>query len=120
MLPPNTLKAVTAIDRWLDECVSKDYREREPMAQDWARVCKITEEHGEAIDALIRWTGQNPRKPQERNAYHEMLTELADVWLTAMLAIQHFTKDANSTDSYLGAAVVKAAGRAIDAGYPYD
>lgn len=116
MLKPNAIEGIRIADIWLDEKVSPDYH-NEPLAQDWARVAKITEEHGEAIDALIRMTGQNPRKPNRTGAAHEMLSELADAALTAMLAIQHFTKDTDKTNGYLSASLVKIVGRAIDAGY---
>src|SRR5215469_14711055 len=116
MLLLNSLEGIRVADIWLDEKVSQDYLDS-PLAQHWARVAKVTEEHGEAIDALIRWTGQNPRKPLDMSAKHEMLSELADTALTAILAIQHFTKDAKETDSYLNVAITKIVGRAIDAGY---
>lgn len=86
------------IDNWLDTGVSERYK-REPLAQDWARVAKAGEEAGEAIDAMIAWTGQNPRKPQRSEAYQELLGELADTALTAILAIQHFTKDVDETEA---------------------
>jgi photosystem II stability/assembly factor-like uncharacterized protein len=94
------VESVTEIDAWLDGEVAATYR-GQPLAQDWARVAKVTEEAGEAIEALIAWTGQNPRKPQRPEARAELLTELADVALTAILAIQHFTKDAGQTWAHL-------------------
>lgn len=87
---------IAEIDDWLDENVTPVYKDQ-PLAQDWARVAKIGEEAGEAIDALIAWTGQNPRKPQRPKAYNEMLDELADASLTGIYAIQHFTKNASLT-----------------------
>lgn len=48
-------------DEWLDGSVSHYYK-LEPLAQDWARVAKVSEEVGEAIAELIAATGQNPRK----------------------------------------------------------
>jgi hypothetical protein len=84
------------IDAWLDDGVALKYDEQ-PLAQDWARVGKVAEEMGEAIEALIAWTGQNPRKPARPSAREELLTELADTALTAILAIQHFTRDVDET-----------------------
>ena len=83
------------IDEHLDGRVSEVYKEQ-PLAQDWGRVAKIGEEFGEAIDALIAYTGQNPRKGVcgEKSA---LLEELADVAMTALLAIQHFTKNDEKT-----------------------
>lgn len=87
---------IAEIDEWLDSGVGARYQ-REPLGQHWARVAKAGEEVGEAIEALIAWTGQNPRKPQRDEAYDELLGELADVALTAILGMQHFTKDSDET-----------------------
>jgi NTP pyrophosphatase (non-canonical NTP hydrolase) len=88
-------QVVEDIDAYLDGGVSGAYRD-EPLAQDWARVSKTIEEAGEAIDALIGWTGQNPRKGFYATRAH-LLDELADVALTGAYAIQHFTKDREET-----------------------
>lgn len=85
------------IDDWLDSGVALRYQDEPLVAQDCARVAKVAEEAGEAIEALIAWTGQNPRKPQRDNARDELLGELSDVALTAILAMQHFTKDVDET-----------------------
>lgn len=87
---------VTKVDEILDSLVSEKYQDQ-PLAQDWARVAKVTEESGEAIAELISFTGQNPRKPQDSEAYERLLMELADTAMTAVYAIQHFTKDAALT-----------------------
>lgn len=94
------LAAIHAIDAWLDSGCSPGYQ-RQPLAQDWARVAKITEEAGEAVSELILATGQNPRKPLDPAAAERLLDELADAALTAILAIQHFVKDADATDAIL-------------------
>lgn len=96
---------IEAADRWLDAEVSSPYQ-RQPLAQDWARVSKVVEEAGEAISALILHTGQNPRKPQVASSL-EMLEELGDVMITALLAVQHFTKDTLATSSVLEGAIAK-------------
>lgn len=89
------LDAVAFIDQWLDDGVAGHYP---AMAQDWARVAKIAEETGEAVSELIAATGQNPRKGEpDPDARERLLVELADVALTAILAIQHFTKDTDTT-----------------------
>lgn len=87
---------IAEADAWLDGRVAGAYLDQ-PLAQHWARVSKVVEEAGESIEALIAWTGQNPRKPKRDEARDELLTELADVVVTATLAIQHFTKDADET-----------------------
>jgi NTP pyrophosphatase (non-canonical NTP hydrolase) len=94
-----TLNDLARIIEWMDADLDGEVPERyrdQPLAQDWARVAKVTEEAGEAIDALIGMTGQNPRKG-EYGTRDDLLTELADVALTGLYAIQHFTKDADDT-----------------------
>ena len=109
------LTIIHNVDEWLDSDVSVTYREQ-PLGQDWARVAKVAEEVGEAIDALIGCTGQNPRKGHYGEV-EDLLGELADVAMTGMFAIQHFTKDNARTASVIMAALEKAAARAAEAGY---
>ena len=117
--------AVERIDAWLDGEVAPEYKAH-PIGQDWARVAKIGEEIGEAleelddatsahdsarlaeiserfgkaIDALIGCTGQNPRKGHYGSLF-DLLSELADVALTGIFAIQHFTKDIDHTQDVI-------------------
>ena len=81
---------VAWMDDDLDSEVALRYQDQ-PLAQDWARVAKCGEEAGEAIDALIGLTGQNPRKG-EYGTIDDLLDELADVALTGLYAMQHFLK----------------------------
>jgi NTP pyrophosphatase (non-canonical NTP hydrolase) len=74
-----------------DADVAEGYK-GQPLAQDWARVAKVTEEAGEAIDALIGVTGQNPRKGFY-GSWDDLDDELCDVALTALYALQHFKKN---------------------------
>lgn len=90
---------VAAIDQWLDGNVADLYKDH-PIAQDWARISKVAEELGEAIQCYIGVTGQNPRKGVI-NDMDDVLEELADVAWTAILAIQHFTKDSGGTEQLL-------------------
>jgi hypothetical protein len=83
------------LDQWLDDNVSDQYKEQ-PMAQDWARLAKVVEEVGEAIQAFIGLTGQNPRKGFTHSG-EEFTGEMADSILTLVLCLQHFTKDAQMT-----------------------
>jgi NTP pyrophosphatase (non-canonical NTP hydrolase) len=110
---PGERAAVAVIDLWLDSEASALYREQ-PLAQDWARVAKAGEEAGEAVDALIKLTGQNPRKGVS-GTVEELLSELADVAWTGILAIQHFTKDADVTDAVLSAKLSAILDRVPDA-----
>lgn len=84
------LSELAKVDEWLDGYVSQEYRDQ-PLAQDWARISKVIEELGEAINELILLTGQNPRKARTEDDT-QLLNELADVVLTGMLAMLHFTK----------------------------
>jgi NTP pyrophosphatase (non-canonical NTP hydrolase) len=86
------------IDVHLDGEVAQDYK-NQPLAQDWARVSKIIEELGEVIGNLILYTGQNPRKRARGDvaSLDDVLAELADVAITAMLGMTHFTKDGART-----------------------
>jgi hypothetical protein len=91
---------VERVDEWLDNNVDVTYK-RQPMAQDWARICKGIEEMGETVAELILMTGQNPRKPRNREAFTHMLNEMADTALTFIYGIQHFTKNINWTEEIL-------------------
>jgi NTP pyrophosphatase (non-canonical NTP hydrolase) len=85
-------ESLANIDQWLDTKVSMEYKSQ-PLAQDWARIGKVIEELGEAIRAMVGYTGQNPRKGVT-HSQQEMLDELADTAITAILAMLHFTKNA--------------------------
>lgn len=97
---------VREVDEILDANVAAEYKDQ-PLAQDWARVAKVIEEAGEAIQELILLTGQNPRKPQDPNAGIRLLKELADVAMTGIYAIQHFTKDTDVTTTIMVDAQIK-------------
>lgn len=86
---------ITEIDLWLDAKTADDYKSQ-PLAQDWARISKMMEESGEAIQAFVGYTGQNPRKGKTHDL-DDVLDELADTILTGVFAIQHFTKNAEET-----------------------
>lgn len=91
--------AVVEFDHWLDAKVSQPYHDQH-LAQDWARISKVAEELGEAIQAFIGYTGQNPRKGFTHDL-EKVLNELADTALTAIYAIQHFTKRPEVTAAYI-------------------
>lgn len=95
-------RTVADADRWLDADCGPDYH-AQPLAQDWARLAKVGEELGEAIQELILWTAQNPRKPQDPDAGTRLLKEIADVVATGILCIQHFTKDIGATQAVITA-----------------
>ena len=99
-------KIVHKVDEWLDSKVGDWYKDQ-PLAQDWARIAKVQEELGEVIAEWILYTGQNPRKPQDDEALDRMLRELADTAMTAIYAIQHFTKSEQTTRWYVKEAQAK-------------
>lgn len=105
-------QAVEFIDKWLDQNVSTAYLS-EPLAQDWARIAKIQEELGEAIQAFIGMTGQNPRKGFTHTE-KEVLDELADTLITTILAMQHMTKDTALVRTIIKVKLAKIERRAHD------
>ena len=109
------LDTLSEVDEWLDDAVAQEYKDQ-PMATDWARVAKIGEELGEAVAELIALTGQNPRKPRTKgNAL--LLDELADVVITTLVAMLHFTKDSKRTGKVLVDKTHFVAGRMAEAKY---
>jgi len=86
---------IEIINGWIDSGLPEVYRPQ-PLARDWARVAKIAEEAGECADALMGMTGGNPRKGVCKSL-DDVLGELADVVVTGLAAIQHFTGDRGVT-----------------------
>ena len=106
-------QAIHYVDEWLDSKSSQEYKDQD-LAQDWARISKIGEELGEAIQAFIGATGQNPRKGFT-HGMDEVLDELADTAITAIFAIQHFTKNPHDTKSIIRNKIAKIEQRAREA-----
>jgi NTP pyrophosphatase (non-canonical NTP hydrolase) len=79
---------VEAITNWIDDSNAGMSGE----ADDGMRLLKLVEEAGEVAEAYIGMMGQNPRKGVTHDM-HDVQLELADVAITALCAIQHFTKD---------------------------
>jgi hypothetical protein len=75
---------LVAISAWLDAHDGT----RDPEAITWARIAKVSEEHGEAVAAFIGATGQNPRKGLT-HTLDDVVEELLDVAVTALGAIEH-------------------------------
>lgn len=87
---------IAAITGWLDDSNPTGPHE------DSMRVLKLVEESGEAAAAYIGMVGQNPRKGVTHTRA-DLLNELADVAITALCAMQHFTQNAEMTrDMLLG------------------
>jgi NTP pyrophosphatase (non-canonical NTP hydrolase) len=89
---------VGAITAWLDTSNPASPHE------DSMRVLKLVEEAGEAAAAYIGMVGQNPRKGVT-HTMDDLLNELADVALTALCAMQHFTQDTAVTRGVLASKV---------------
>ena len=77
---------LAALSQWIDCYGPNAARSRE--AQLWGRTMKGGEEHGEVVDAMIAYTGQNPRKGQS-GTLAEVEKELLDEAVSALGAIQH-------------------------------
>lgn len=89
---------IADITAWLDKSNPAGPHE------DAMRVMKLMEEAGEAAAAYIGVTGQNPRKGVT-HTQDDLLNELADVAITALCAMQHFTQDEAVTRAYLASKV---------------
>jgi hypothetical protein len=94
------IQDITVITAWLDRSNPKGEHE------DSMRVMKVGEEFGEAVQAYIGMAGQNPRKGVT-HSIQDLLGELADVAVTALCAIQHFTQDAAITEAVINGTVAK-------------
>jgi hypothetical protein len=84
---------IARVNAWLDHNPPGPH-------EDAMRVMKVGEEYGEAVAAYIGMTGQNPRKGIT-HSQSDLLRELADVAVTALCAIQHFTRNTAITRGYL-------------------
>lgn len=103
-------KRLAALSTWLDEHISGD-DPSSTVALDWARIGKIGEEFGEVIEALIGWTGQNPRKGVT-HVQHDVTRELLDVAVTALGAVEHLTGNRGASVEFLFDHIAKVAKRA--------
>jgi NTP pyrophosphatase (non-canonical NTP hydrolase) len=78
--------AVRASVAWLDAANGRE------QADLTFRILKVTEEAGEAASAWIGVTGANPRKGVTHTV-DDVVAELADVALTALIAIESLGVD---------------------------
>lgn len=79
--------------------------------EDSMHVLKLIEEAGEAAAAYIGMVGQNPRKGVT-HTMDDLLKELADVAITALCAIQHFTQDEIMTRRVIAGTIYRIISRA--------
>jgi NTP pyrophosphatase (non-canonical NTP hydrolase) len=81
-------RSVVALSRWIDE--SPINLEKSPEALTWHRVCKVAEEAGEVVKAMIGYSGGNPRKGYSNDAM-DVVEELLDTAIGALSAVEHMT-----------------------------
>lgn len=103
---PSTL--LPMLSAWIGAANADQPRE----AATWARLAKITEEHGEAVAAYIGATGQNPRKGITHDI-DDVCRELLDVAVSALLAYEHLAELPGGTWSALAAHIDVLAARAF-------
>ncbi len=89
MTTPTAASNLALLSRWIDDHPAN--AARDPEARLWGRVAKVSEEAGEAIAALITYTGQNPRKPAVDDV-GPLIGELLDVAVTALGAVEHVAR----------------------------
>lgn len=87
------LQSIAMLDAWLDENTGILYKEQ-PLAQDWVRIVAVLDHMSSVAEALAGFSRQNPRLIGQVSQ-SDILNSLADAANMAILAIQHFTKDAN-------------------------
>jgi hypothetical protein len=80
-------REIAEISEFLDANTSPAFQKNATLGL-YGRVAKVAEESGEAMSALIGFTGQNPRKGYSNTA-EDVVKELLDVALTALCAIEH-------------------------------
>jgi NTP pyrophosphatase (non-canonical NTP hydrolase) len=85
---PDLWSTVDELWTWLDS--HRTHEDRETLL---LRMLKLSEEVGEAAQAVIGATGQNPRKGVT-HTWDDVQAELCDVILTAMVALRTLTPDA--------------------------
>lgn len=97
--------AIEHVDAYFDREIPAD-----GMLLCMLRAGKVVEEAGEAYQELITYAGGNPRKGFDHSP-HQLLTELAQTALSAVLGMQHILKDMNEVEEYLSVALKLAVER---------
>lgn len=97
---------------WLDAHSAAD-----PAALAQLRILKLSEEVGEVAAALIGATGANPRKGRT-HGMDDVADELADVAITALVALATVTGDAGAAREALAARLGHVYTRSLDHGAP--
>ena len=108
--PDEDARNLAAISAWVD--YGNDHRDHEAIT--WGRLAKITEEAGEVIAAFIGATGQNPRKGIT-HGMGDVESELLDVALTALAALEHLTGNEGRSMGMLSEHIRRVAVRSLAA-----
>lgn len=85
-------RQLVQISQWLDDSQAHLH----PDVVRWVRMAKVAEEAGEVIEALIGYTGTNPRKGVCRTE-DDIRRELLDVVLTGLAAYEHLNGNDGSS-----------------------
>lgn len=108
------LRMLTLTDSAIDDSyLSNPAYAGNALAIDWARTTKVCEESGEVWRELSLLTGENERKSGTTSTKDKLVSELGDVAVAALLAIQHHTKSEEVTWFIFQLAVEKVHGRAL-------
>lgn len=102
-------KRIQELSIWIDSY----NREKPATLQLWERCGKLMEESGEVGSALIGLLGQNPRKGVTHSR-EDLISELSDVAITALGAIEHITGNQGESVEILKAHVRYVHSRALD------
>ena len=95
---------------WLDNANGRS------EIENLARMAKIMEELGEAINAHVGYTGQNPRKGKYATV-DDIRYELCDVLLSAAVALATWTGDATSAERYFTSYLIKKSAKLSSGDY---
>lgn len=93
------LRQLSAVDQWLDDTAPTEWTRIE-QSRPWWRIMKVSEGVGKVASTYAQFTSNNSRKPGTTDI-RPTLDALAHLAITAILAIQHFTKDEASTGAVL-------------------
>jgi len=86
-----SLEHIASLSDYFDADL-RDIKGASPDYVLYARTAKLMEECGEVMEAVIGYTGDNPRKGVNRSLY-DVTAELCDVVLTALCALHSIIGD---------------------------
>lgn len=104
---------IVALSKWVDG--AEVNRRKDPEALTWHRVTKVAEEAGEAVGAMVGFSGGNPRKGQSHTR-DDVIEECLDTAVAALGAVEHLTGHAGVSIELLLAKIDRVFTRARDIG----